>query len=143
MSWISDVKAEIQKLDLSNKSLRKFGLLVGTVLLLITFWMIYKNYLPTYRYVFGSIGLLLILLGVSFPAALKVIYKPWMGIAFAIGWIVSRLLITIIFTVVLIPIGLIMRIIGKETLDINMKKKQETYWIKKDNSKQFNYEKMY
>ena len=143
MSWISDVSAEIQKLDLSKKNLRKFGLVVGSVFVLITFWMVYKNFLPTQRHLFGIIGFLLMIVGVSFPSALKFVYKVWMGLAFAIGWVVSRALITIIFIIVLTPIGLVMRLAGKEILDINMKKQEETYWIKKDKNKILNYEKMY
>jgi len=100
MSWISDVKNEIQKLDLSPKSLRKFGLVVGFVFVLIMCWMIYKNYLGDVRYVIGGGGILLILFGVLFPSFLKHIYKFWMGVAFAIGWVVSRLLLTIIFVLV-------------------------------------------
>ncbi|MBN1352360.1 hypothetical protein JXJ21_23385 [candidate division KSB1 bacterium] len=142
MSWISDVRDEIIKLDLSKKSLRKFGLTVGIVLSASTLWLFYKDYLPSARYALGTFGLALIFAGLVLPVVLKPVYKIWMGIAFAIGWIVSRVLLTILFSFVMTPIGLIMRLAGKKTLDTKMNDSKDSYWIRKSKDK-INYEKMY
>ena len=43
MSWIKDVKEELKALDISKKSLRNFGLLVGGIFLLLGFWIYYSS----------------------------------------------------------------------------------------------------
>lgn len=143
MSWISDVREEIQHLDLSKKSLKKSGLLVGFVLLLIAGWMLLKHRFHNTRLILGCIGLVLMVLGVLAPFYLKSIYKFWMGIAFALGWIVSRVLLLILFFIIITPIGLLMRIFGKDFLDIKSKRKRDSYWIPKEKEQTLNYKKMY
>ena len=43
MSWISDVKDELKTLEISKKILRKFGVMVGGIFLLIGFWIYYSS----------------------------------------------------------------------------------------------------
>lgn len=143
MSWISDVKEQIRKLDLSKKSLKKFGLLVGFVLLILSGWMFLKDRFFIFRLLLGSVGFIMIVLGFSFPRALKGFYRIWMGAAFAIGWVVSRILLLILFAFVITPIGLIMRLLKKPLLDIDFKEKEDSYWVRKSKDKILNYEKMY
>lgn len=143
MSWISDVQEELRNLDTSEKKLRQFGITVGPVFLALALWMFLKEYPPLFQYLLGVIGILLLTIGLSCPLVLKKIYKVWMGVAFAIGWIVSRVLLVVIFYLVLTPIGLTARLLGKDFLDIRAKKSQDSYWIKRNREKAVNYEKMY
>lgn len=150
MSWISDVKDEIKNLELSKKKLRSFGLLVGGVFLLISFWLLFShkdgsvnanNHLFTYvLLLFGGI---LFLTGVFFPSFLKNPYKIWMGIAFFIGWIVSRILIAILFYVVVTPLGIVAKLFGKEFLDVKFRDNKNSYWVMKSPNKQIDYRKMF
>jgi len=143
MSWISDVQEEVKGLDTSEKRLRQFGITVGAVFLALTLWMFLKQYPILFQYLLGIIGILLMVIGISCSSVLRRIYKVWMGIAFAMGWIVSRILLVIIFYLVLTPIGLTARLFGKDFLDIRVKKVQDSHWIKRDREKAVNYEKMY
>lgn len=143
MSWIEDIRLELKELDSSPKSLRKFGFLVGGIVLVISFWLSLRYFFPFICYSLGIIGMLLIVMGVFPPKGLKGIYKLWMGMAFAIGWVVSRILLIMIFYLVIMPVGLLARILGKEFLDKNMRIRNDSYWIKKDIGKKANYEKMY
>lgn len=141
MSWIKDISEEISALDTSQKSLRKFGVLVGAVFCILSLWMAYKNHY-TPRNLFGVVGVFLFIFGLVFPTALKWVYKIWMGLAFAMGWAVSRVLLLFVFFLVITPIGIGARLLGKEFLDIKKSNIRENYWIKrkKDN---INYEKLY
>ncbi len=142
MSWISDVRSELKGLDTSKKSLRSFGLLVGLILMAIAVLFYLRHKHPMVAYVCGPIGVFLAAGGALFPGALQGIYRAWMGFAFALGWVVSRVLLTLLFYLVVTPTGLIAKLFGKEFMDIDMKKKKESYWIKKKDSA-VNYEKMY
>jgi len=143
MSWIEDVGEQIRQLDLSKKSLRRFGLLVGSVMLVLSGWMFLKDRLMTLRYALGIVGFLLILLGTTFPSVLKHVYRIWMGFAFTVGWVVSRLLLLVLFVFVISPIGLIVRLFKKSLLSIGFDEKMDSYWVRKNGEKKINYEKMY
>lgn len=141
MSWISDVKYELDKLDFSIKKLRSFGILVGSIILFLTSWIFSHNLLSVFAIFFFAIGVSLVIFGLFFPSKLSVYYKVWMGIAFALGWIVSRFLLIIIFFIILTPIALTALIFRKKFLNLKIEKQESTYWISKRN--EINYEKMF
>jgi CBS domain containing-hemolysin-like protein len=143
MSWISDVHDEIKNLDISTKSLRKFGLSVGAVFCLLALWMFLRNRFPLALTILGIVGVLLIVMGLIVPKALNEIYRVWMGMAFAIGWVVSRILLSMVFFLVITPIGFIARLFGKEFMDIETNRANDSYWVRRNKSKKINYEKMY
>lgn len=143
MSWISDVKHELRHLHSSAKELRKFGFLVGFVFLLLAGFGYYRGWRTAEEIVFIAVGVLL-LAGASFsPSSLRRPYLGWMTIAFALGWLISRLVLMILFYLVITPVGLIARLLGKEFIDTDFRKKKESYWITKPVSRKTNYGKMY
>lgn len=142
MSWIKDVKQELHDLEISKKILRKFGLLVGGIFLLIGYW-IYHSYQSPIFIIVLTVGASLITSGLLFPNILSGVYKIWMGLAFALGWLMSRVLLLILFYLVLTPISLIAKLVGKSFLDRNFSNKRDSYWVIRDTSKKVDYTKMY
>lgn len=142
MSWIKDVAHEIKNLDVSRKSLAKFGMMVGGIFLLLSLLFMYKQILSDLRIIFLIVGAYLFIGGIIFPERLTKTYKIWMGFAFALGWVVSRFILSILFIFVMIPIGLIAKVVGKNFLDLKWKDGKDSYWIPKEN-RQIDYEKMY
>lgn len=142
MSWTSDVRDELKALDTSKKSLRNFGLTVGIIFILIAVWFFFRHKHPVLVYVLGALGALLALGGAAVPAGLLKVYRAWMGFAFAMGWVVSRVILSLMFFLIIFPIGLAARLMGKEFIDLDMRKKKDTYWIKKADTSKINYEKM-
>lgn len=150
MSWISDVKTEIIALELSKKKLRSFGLLVGSIFLLISAWIFFsqRNELPetsnyTFAYIFLVLGGFLFLFGAFAPLLLKTTYKIWMGLAIAMGWIISRILIMILFYIVVTPISLIAKLSRKKFLDLKFRDNKNSYWVMKPKDAKIDYKKMY
>jgi VIT1/CCC1 family predicted Fe2+/Mn2+ transporter len=142
MSWISDVKQELNDLDTSRKNLRKFAFLIGSILLIIAVWIALRK-LSYLIFFLGVVGMLLIAMGLLYPTLLKKNYIRWMWIAFAMGWLVSRILLAAIFYFIITPIGLTLRLFGKDLLGNKMKDMQNSYWAKREKNKEVNYEKMY
>ena len=142
MSWINDVKDELKSLEISKKILRKFGLLVGGIFFLLGFWIYYSSQ-SFVGIIFLFIGILLFVFGLLFPNALFGAYKVWMGLAFALGWIMSRVLLIVLFYFVLTPVGFIAKIVGKKFLDIDYTVKKESYWIIRSSDMKTDYSKMY
>jgi hypothetical protein len=142
MSWIRDVIHELSELDLSKKSLRKFGITVGIVFILIGLLIFFKLKIIEISIFLDFFGISLFIAGIVNPKLLTNIFKIWMGFAFALGWIISRVILTILFYFIISPIGLLSKLIRKSFLDLQFTTKKESFWIRKQsiNSK---IEKMY
>ena len=98
--------------ELNNKELREFGLVTGGMVAglfgLVLPWLFGFNY-PVWPWiVFGVLSLW----GLIFPNSLQPVYKVWMRVGGAIGWVMNRVVLSIIFFGIFMPVGLIMRIVG-------------------------------
>jgi hypothetical protein len=125
------IKDEIKNIKQSHKDLRKFGLTVGTVLLLIAFFLIWKH--KPSQFYFLYIGAFLVLAGFLFPSILRPLNKVWMTLAVLLGWIMTRVILSLLFYLVITPISLIARISGKHFLDLKIDKSRASYWEKRKN----------
>ena len=125
------IKDEIKNIKQSPKDLRKFGLTVGIILLLISCLLIW-NHKPTQIF-FLSIGAILFLAGLLFPTILRPLNKAWMTLAILLGWVMTRVILFFLFYLVITPIGLIARIFGKHFLDLKIDKSRISYWEKRKN----------
>ena len=94
---------------------------------------------------FGGIGLLFLVLCFIIPSILRPVYRLWMLLAYFIGGIDSRVILTVLFYLVLTPTGLALRLFRKDVLNQKFNKRQASYWIKKDltDHTQDQYSKMY
>lgn len=94
---------------------RSFGLSVGGVCLAIAAfsWWRGSDVLPA---VFGAVGVALVGAGLVVPAALHIPNRVWWRFAQALGWFNARVLLTAFFALVLTPIGLAMRLFGRNVL---------------------------
>lgn len=128
MSLVLDVKHEVAHLDVSEKSLRKFGLLVGGVFLLLAIIALRKQWNPSLLLSFLAAGSALALLGAALPVLLRAIYRVWMGMSLCIGWCMSRLLLTVLFCLAIVPIALLGRALKLPFVKIRKAPKQESYW---------------
>jgi len=126
-----------------RRKLRNFGLTVGIafgVLAGLLFWRDKAHYVY-----FAMISVAFLGLGLLVPTVLKPVEKVWMTVAGAMGWFMTRVLLTILFFAVFTPIGLIGRLFGKEFLNLRTDESATTYWIyreardltKEDYEKQF------
>jgi hypothetical protein len=113
-----------------RKSLRDFGLTVGiafAILAALFYWRGKAHYVY-----FLIVGAVLILLGLLVPVALRPVRKGWMTFAAGMGWVMTRVILTILFFGVITPIGFIARLAGKEFLHVGMDKSAQSYWIRKE-----------
>jgi hypothetical protein len=126
MAMLNDIRKDLGKLDVSRGKLRGFGLLFFVVLFAASAYRYMKGlggwpYLAAGAAVFLGAGTLL-------PNSLKGLYKAWMAMSFVMGWFMSRVILTALFFVGFMPIGLLMRLAGKDLLDQRVDKAKATYW---------------
>lgn len=137
------VIAEIKKIESSEKKLREFGLLVGGVLCALAGFLLWRGK-GSYPY-FLIPGILLMIGGAVAPRALKPLQKAWMTLAILMSWVMTRLLLGILFFLAITPIGLILRLTGKDLLDEKLEPKKQSYWkiLSKTPYNPADYEKQY
>jgi hypothetical protein len=137
MSLINDVRGDVRALDCSEASLVKFGRTVGGVFLLIATAIYIFRHVSTTLIVCAVAGAALVFFALTAPMLLKHVYKVWMGIAFTLGWIVSRVILALFFFVVITPVAFVARVTGKKFLNTDFRTGQQSYWIEKKHHSQY------
>jgi len=122
---------EIKELKPSPKELRKFGLTMGTVLFLIAVYIFIKRDADI-SYIFGGFSIIFFIGAVVKPAVLLIAYKLWMSLAICLSWVMTRVILGVLFYVGFTAIKVIAKIAGKEFLDLKIDKNRKSYWIKRE-----------
>lgn len=113
---------------------RKTAAVVAAVLLSIAAWNFYRGR-TTVVIIFGSLGALLVIMGLFIPSASRLFHVGWMRFAAALGYVNSRILLTLMFYGAITPYGFVSRLVGRDPLR-RRGKKLESYWIERKTSKQ-------
>src|SRR2546429_7289767 len=121
------IREEINLLKTGPPELRKFGLLIGAVFALLGIWFWWRDK-ARYPY-FLAPGTVLVVLGAIAPRALRLIYVGWMTVAFLLGFVVSNILLTLFFYVVVTPIGLLARLAGRDFLNRKIDAQGKSSWV--------------
>ena len=133
---------EIKNIKSEKSDLRKFGITVGIILIIIAGFLYWKE--KESFQIFLTIGTILCLLGVAVPVVLKSIYWIWMIFATILGWIMTRVILSLLFFVILTPIGLIARLFGKQFIELRWNRSKNSYWnYRSVKSKRVSYEKQF
>ena len=112
-----------------RKELRQFGWMMGLVLV-----GVFGTLLPL---LFGKplsmsliyIGLGFALVGGLVPRVLKPIYIAWMHLGAVLGWVNSRIILGALFYLMFVPIGLMMRLFGRDALSRRIEKNLPSYRV--------------
>ncbi|MEY2555933.1 MAG: hypothetical protein QOJ36_1014 [Verrucomicrobiota bacterium] len=120
------IRQQINDLKTDTPDLRKFGLLVGGVLCVFGLLLLLRHK-ANYPYLFWP-GVVLIAFGAVCPRALKYPYIAWMMMAFALGFVMSQVILTLFFFLLVTPIGLVARLFGKDFLNRKRALQATTYW---------------
>ncbi len=112
----------------TRKELRQFGLLVGAVFTVIGLWPLVFRGEPLRLWAIG-IGGLLIAFGGILPQLLRPIHKGWMWVGHILGWINTRILLGIVFYALVTPIGIVFRLMGKDTMRRAFAESSTTYRV--------------
>ena len=118
--------------DIKLPSNRNFGIVFFVVFLLIALYpFTYGGELRIWSLI---ISIILLILGFFNSKILAPLNKIWFKFGIFLGKIISPLIMGIIFFLVVTPIGLIMRLLGKDVLNLKYNK-NKSYWIEKNGPK--------
>lgn len=130
-SLLQQIYAEI---EVSPKKIRDFGLVMLLIPGLLIPGMLY--------WISGGFGLLsqclmafgvfIALLSRLAPATLHGFYRGWMSLAVVLGLFMTKVIITLVFYGMMMPIGLGRQLWVGDPLKMKRDPKQDSYWIKRD-----------
>lgn len=134
---------EIKNIKSGKSDLRKFGITMGIVLILFGGLFLWRDK-GYYIYLF-IIAAAFIIPGLAVPIVLKPVHKTWMTISIILGWIMTRVILSVLFYLVVTPTGWLARLFGKQFLDLKIDKNARSYWIPKKELKlnKADYEKQF
>jgi hypothetical protein len=79
----------------------------------------------------GTLGILVGILSVIKPRAVEPLFTGLMMLTYPIGWLVSRILLVVLFYGMFTPLALFFRLIGRDTLTRRRRPDQPSYWVTK------------
>lgn len=94
---------------------RSFGLSVGGVLVLLAVILLWRRRI-TRAEVLGGIGAVLLVLGLLAPALLKYPSRYWWAFSLAFGRVMAKFWLSLLFFIVLTPVSLVWRMMGRDPL---------------------------
>lgn len=108
---------------------RKFGLLFTAVLLLLGAvpWA-YAGHFTAWPWIASGAFLALTL---AAPGALGPLNRLWMRFGMLLHHIISPLVLGIMFYAMIVPIGLVMRLLGKRPIPVAFEPERESYWVER------------
>ena len=123
---LADIKKEYSEVKTDRKQIKNFGILFCAVLCLLSIWFMFRG--KSWALSLIPCGLFFLFFGVFFYKFLVPFYKMWMLFGIIMGWIVSRVILIVLFYLVFTPINLLLKIMRKDILDQNISKEKTSYW---------------
>ena len=121
------MKAESKIKTSSNRS---FGLVFFVVFLIVALWPLKSG--EDIRIWSLALSIIFFSLGILNSKLLTPLNKLWFKFGILLGSIVSPIVMGIVYFVVVTPIGVLMRLLGKDLLKTTKTKSISTYWMKRD-----------
>tara|TARA_B100000242_G_scaffold216642_1_gene158175 strand:+ start:804 stop:1187 length:384 start_codon:yes stop_codon:yes gene_type:complete len=118
--------------DIKISSNRSFGIVFFIIFFLIALYPLLSD--QEIRLWALIISAIFLILGLLKSKLLTPLNKLWFRFGIFLGKIITPIIMGIIFFIVVTPIGLIMRLIGKDLLNLKYNK-EKSYWIEKDGPK--------
>ena len=134
---------EIKGIKNEKSDWQKFGIIFGLILLIIAGFLFSKEH-ESFQ-IFLAFGVAFFTAGITIPFIIKPIYWLWMLLGTIFGWVMTRVILSFLFYLLFTPIGLLLKLFGKQFLDLRWDKSKESYWNNRD-SKHFikeQYEKQF
>ena len=120
-----------EKSKIKMGSNRGFGIVFFIVFLVISFWS-FRGDFNQVKIIHLVISFIFLDLGIINSKILTPLNKLWFKFGLLLGAIVAPVIMGFIFFIVVTPIGLLMRLFGKDLLRKKFNKSVKSYWIKRD-----------
>src|SRR5262245_24728810 len=114
--------------DITNRQLRSFGFTVGGIFALTALWPLIVR-AEDARWWAVMVAVCLLIPAVVFPNGLFWPYKGWMAVGHILGWINTRIILGFVFYLIVTPIGIIRRWLGKDSMGRKLRPDLDSYRV--------------
>lgn len=114
----------------SKRDLKTFAIIWSLIFLAVAVWPLFDA--AEVRMWALSVMALFLLTAFLAPALLRPFYIVWMKLGEAIGNVISRVIMLILFYGMFTPIALVLKLLGKDLLGKKLDKKSASYWVKRE-----------
>ncbi|MCK5133715.1 MAG: hypothetical protein KAR40_16375 [Candidatus Sabulitectum sp.] len=114
----------------TRAELRKYGFVMFTAFAVISGLLFWRE---RPAWVFTAVpSLLFLIFALVLPKALGPVETLWMKLAAVLGFIMTNLLLFLVFLIAIIPIGLVLRVLKKTPIPKGFSKHASSYWLEVD-----------
>jgi hypothetical protein len=135
---LREIKRSLRVLDVGPKAIRNFGIMFCVVFFVLVGLIVYKHWEQwsiiahhPWAWGFALAGFFALGLGYLWPKVLIGPYRLWMGFALLLGVIMSGIILSVVFYLLITPIGLIMRLFGQDPLHRKIDRQAASYWTER------------
>lgn len=115
----------------TDRMLRQFAALLAVFFVAIAARQEFHQHRHTIATLLAALALTVAPLGLVRPRAIRPLFIASMAVAYPIGWVVSRLVLGVIFYGLFTPVAWLFRLAGRDALLLKPKPRAETYWSRK------------
>ena len=122
----SSIAEDYERIDRSPRALRRFGFTLAIVFT-IAAALLFRRY-SNAALGFAIAAVLLAAAAQFAPAQLAIVHRIWIKLSLAMGWVMTRVILTLVFFLVVTPVGLVQRLAGKRAFEVAFRTAENTYW---------------
>jgi cation transport ATPase len=123
-------KAMTERTISEKKEARRFALILAAILGLLGLLALWKHHSSRAQACLAAAMLAPVLAYLAYPAWIR-FFRAWTKFAEVLGWVMTRIILTLFFYALLTPYGLVARLFRKDPLDLSWKRRKPGYWIEK------------
>jgi len=127
MSADNDTKTSTTRRQDRVRQLRRFGLVMAVPLAVIAALLLWKQR-PAAPWV-GGLAAAFALAGLLVPRVLSPVERAWMTLAGWLSVVMTYVILTLAFVLVVTPLGLVMRVFRRDPMRLRFDRKTATYWV--------------
>jgi len=111
----------------SRTRLRRFGLVMSAMLALVFGYLFWRGH--TVAPWVGGLGVAFLVAALVAPRSLGPVERFWLAVGEVLGAVVTRVILTLAFYLIITPVGLALRVFSGETLGKRPDASLESYWV--------------
>lgn len=114
----------------SIRQLRQFGALWFPAFGALVGFLLYRRLdNPAAAFAVWGVAAVITLVGLVSPRFMRLVYVGMMTLTFPIGWVISNIILLLVYYLVLTPIGIAMRLAGRDPMQRRPDRSAASYWI--------------
>jgi hypothetical protein len=135
---------DVDKSKFNNrKEWRKFGIGLSIILAVLAFLQLVVGH--EWGWYVAVVAVTVIIVAFLIPYLLKPLFVFFTYVGFVMGWVMTRLILIILFYLVLTPVSLTAKLLGKSFLALKTDQSRESYWedISQERHERIEYERQF